>query len=195
MSHDITVHFLGTTSGGGSTETHNSPSLIVDMSLPARAVGRHNRWLGSYRAVDAQNRIELVLIVALQFNSTSAQIRIHVVAFDIVCLTELIFFERTLFRLHAECHRHIHPRASQEHDMAIAFVPWNYLLLPMRIEDTAELHRVLQSGHSPQARSALPTPSQCPLARASLNSSLLSLSPQQDSRPPLLDASSHLLQK
>ncbi|TBU21636.1 hypothetical protein BD311DRAFT_604795, partial [Dichomitus squalens] len=117
-------------SGEGPTETRNCSSLIVDMFLPARAVRRHNRWLGSYRAADAQNGIELVLIVALRFNSTSAQNCIHV-AFGIVCLTELIFFERTLFCMHAERYGHVHPRASQERDMAITFVPWNHLLLPL----------------------------------------------------------------
>ncbi|TBU25063.1 hypothetical protein BD309DRAFT_554006 [Dichomitus squalens] len=31
MSRDISVHFLGTTSGGGPTETRNCSSLVVDM--------------------------------------------------------------------------------------------------------------------------------------------------------------------
>ena len=31
MSRDITVHFIGTTSGGGPTETRNCSSLVVDM--------------------------------------------------------------------------------------------------------------------------------------------------------------------
>ena len=30
MSRDISVHFLGTTSGGGPTETRNCSSLVVD---------------------------------------------------------------------------------------------------------------------------------------------------------------------
>ncbi|TBU61945.1 hypothetical protein BD310DRAFT_920208 [Dichomitus squalens] len=72
------------------------------------------------------------------FSSTSAQIFIHV-AFGIVCLAELIFLERTLFRLRAERYGHVHPgeilpsartRASQERDMAIAFAPWNRPPLP-----------------------------------------------------------------
>ena len=72
------------------------------------------------------------------FSTTSAQIFIHV-AFGIVCLAELIFLERTVFRLRAERYAHVHPgevlpsarrRDVQEREMAIAFAPWNRPPLP-----------------------------------------------------------------
>ncbi|TFK89376.1 hypothetical protein K466DRAFT_30400 [Polyporus arcularius HHB13444] len=39
MSHDITVTFLGTTSGGGPSETRNCSSLVVD------ALGNGSLWM------------------------------------------------------------------------------------------------------------------------------------------------------
>ena len=69
------------------------------------------------------------------FNTTSAQIFVHV-AFGIVSLAELIFLERSIFRLRAERYAHVHPgeilpsarRRSQEATMG--FAPWNRPPLP-----------------------------------------------------------------
>ncbi|KAI1794914.1 hypothetical protein LXA43DRAFT_970988 [Ganoderma leucocontextum] len=70
--------------------------------------------------------------------TTSAQIFVHV-AFGIVALGEIIFLERTIFRLRAERYAYVHPgeilprsrpRASEEREMGIAFAPWNRPPLP-----------------------------------------------------------------
>lgn len=71
-------------------------------------------------------------------STTSAQIFVHV-AFGLVALAEIIFVERTIFRLRAERYAFVHPgeilprsraRASEEREMAIAFAPWNRPPLP-----------------------------------------------------------------
>ncbi|KAM5539497.1 hypothetical protein V8D89_006949 [Ganoderma adspersum] len=71
-------------------------------------------------------------------STTSAQIFVHV-AFGIAALAEIIFIERTIFRLRAERYAYIHPgavlprsrpRTSEEREMAIAFAPWNRPSLP-----------------------------------------------------------------
>lgn len=77
-----------------------------------------------------------VEVTSQVFNTTSAQIFVHV-AFGIVSLAELIFLERSLFRLRAERYAYVHPgeilprsgrRPSQE--ATIAFAPWNRPPLP-----------------------------------------------------------------
>ncbi len=71
-------------------------------------------------------------------STTSAQIFVHV-AFGIVALAEIIFLERTIFRLRAERYAYVHPgailprsraRTSEEREMGIAFAPWNRPSLP-----------------------------------------------------------------
>ena len=71
-------------------------------------------------------------------STTSAQIFVHV-AFGLVALAEIIFLERTIFRLRAERYAYIHPgeilprsraRVSEEREMAIGFAPWNRPPLP-----------------------------------------------------------------
>ena len=71
-------------------------------------------------------------------STTSAQIFVHV-AFGIVALAEIIFLERTIFRLRAERYAYVNPggilprsrpRVSEEREMAIAFAPWNRPPLP-----------------------------------------------------------------
>ncbi|KAI0669271.1 hypothetical protein C8Q78DRAFT_955131, partial [Trametes maxima] len=69
----------------------------------------------------------------------SSQIFVHV-AFGITSLAELIFIERSIFRLRAERYAHVHPgeilprsraRPSQEGGMpGMAFAPWNRPPLP-----------------------------------------------------------------
>ncbi|KAI0769924.1 hypothetical protein C8Q74DRAFT_1180263, partial [Fomes fomentarius] len=82
---------------------------------------------------DDRGKVEVTSQV---FNTTSAQIFVHV-AFGIVSLAELIFLERSLFRLRAERYAYVHPgeilprsgrRPSQE--ATIAFAPWNRPPLP-----------------------------------------------------------------
>ncbi|KAI0826814.1 hypothetical protein BC628DRAFT_1291923, partial [Trametes gibbosa] len=66
----------------------------------------------------------------------SSQIFVHV-AFGMGCLAELIFIERSVFRLRAERYAHVHPgeilprtRRSQETAPGMAFAPWNRPPLP-----------------------------------------------------------------
>ncbi|PIL22791.1 hypothetical protein GSI_15486 [Ganoderma sinense ZZ0214-1] len=75
----------------------------------------------------------------VMLSTTSAQIFVHV-AFGIVALAEIIFLERTIFRLRAERYAYVHPgailprsartRALEEREMGIAFAPWNRPPLP-----------------------------------------------------------------
>ena len=70
-------------------------------------------------------------------SQVSSQIFVHV-AFGITCLAELIFIERSVFRLRAERYAYVHPgevlprssRPSQETSTAMAFAPWNRPPLP-----------------------------------------------------------------
>lgn len=70
-------------------------------------------------------------------SQVSSQIFVHV-AFGITCLAELIFVERSVFRLRAERYAYVHPgeilprssRPSQETSTAMAFAPWNRPPLP-----------------------------------------------------------------
>ncbi|KAI0324156.1 hypothetical protein GY45DRAFT_1211918, partial [Cubamyces sp. BRFM 1775] len=70
-------------------------------------------------------------------SQVSSQIFVHV-AFGITCLAELIFIERSVFRLRAERYAYVHPgeilprssRPSQETSTTMAFAPWNRPPLP-----------------------------------------------------------------
>ncbi|KAL1950398.1 hypothetical protein VTO73DRAFT_5522 [Trametes versicolor] len=70
-------------------------------------------------------------------SAISSQIFVHV-AFGLTALAELIFIERSVFRLRAERYAHIHPgeilprsrRPSREAAPAMAFAPWNRPPLP-----------------------------------------------------------------
>ncbi|KAH9851672.1 hypothetical protein C2E23DRAFT_828628 [Lenzites betulinus] len=69
-------------------------------------------------------------------SQVSSQIFVHV-AFGMACIAELIFVERSVFRLRAERYAHVHPgeilprtRRSQEPAPGMAFAPWNRPPLP-----------------------------------------------------------------